>query len=169
MFWPFAVKTISEGLNILQIYHKGRTPETILNGFNVEDIPVKSFHTLFSPIYVLDNRLQNSGGAGTPKWEMRSRIGLYLGHSPFYAGSVALVWNPTACRISPQYHVVFDDELSTMPYMEAGTIPTNWENLVKNSSKMATAQDVNLADTCMRGQSNEGLSDPLSDPFRYCG
>ena len=60
------------------------------------------------------------------------------------------------------------DEFSTVPYMEEVTISPNWENLVKNSSKMATAQDVNLADTCMRGQSNEGLSDLLSDPFRYC-
>ena len=52
------MKSISERLNILQIDHKGRTPEPILHVFNVEDITVKSFHTLFSPIYVLDARLQ---------------------------------------------------------------------------------------------------------------
>ena len=52
-----------------------------------------------------------------------------------------------------------------MPYMEAGTIPSNWEHLVKYSPKMATAQDVNLADTWLRVQSNEEASDPLSDPF----
>ena len=89
----------------------------------------------------------------------------YLGHSPFHAGSVTLVWNPTTGRVIPQYHVVFDDEFSTVPYMEAGTIPPKWENLVKQSSKMATAQDVDLADTWLRGKSNKGVSDPLSDPF----
>ena len=30
---------------------------------------------------------------------------------------------------------------------------------------MATSQDVNLADTWLRVQSNEEASDPLSDPF----
>ena len=58
-----------------------------------------------------------------------------------------------------------DDEFSTVPYMEAGTIPPNWYKLVKYSSKMATAQDVHLLDTWLRGQSNERSSDPLSDPF----
>ena len=104
------MKSISEWLNILKKYHKVRTPKYILHGVNVEDIPFKSFHTLFSPIYVLDARLQNSGGAGPPKWEPRSRIGVYLGHLPFPAGNVALVWNSSTGRVSPQYHVVFDDE-----------------------------------------------------------
>ena len=30
---------------------------------------------------------------------------------------------------------------------------------------MATAQDLNLEDTCLHVQSKEGSSDPLSDPF----
>ena len=51
------MKVIDEGLNSLHMYHKGRMPEYILHGVNVEDILVKSFHTLFSPIYVLDARL----------------------------------------------------------------------------------------------------------------
>ena len=58
MFWPFAMKAIVEGLNSLQIYHQGRTPESILHGVNMENVLVKSFHTLFSPIYVLEARLQ---------------------------------------------------------------------------------------------------------------
>ncbi|KAL7524874.1 hypothetical protein ACHAXR_002639, partial [Thalassiosira sp. AJA248-18] len=140
-------QAVAERLNTLQIDTLGRTPESILHGIDVEDIPVKSFHTLFCPIYVLDARLQSAGGAGPPKWEPRSRIGVYLGHSPFHAGSVALVWNPTTGRVSPQFHVVFDDDFSTVSYMEAGTLPPNWEELVKYSSERATAEDVELADT----------------------
>ena len=101
MFWPFAIKAITERLNNLQIDYNGNTPESILHNIKIADIPVKSYHTLFCPIYVLDSRLQNSGGAGPPKWEPRSRIGVYLGHSPFHAGSVALAWNPTTGRVSP--------------------------------------------------------------------
>ena len=132
------MKAIVEGLNSLQIYHQGRTPESILHGVNMENVLVKSFHTLFSPLYVIDSRLQNSGGAGPPKWEPRSRIGVYLRHLPFHAGSFALLWNPTTGHGSPQYQVVFDEEFNTVPYMEAGTIPPKWENLVKHSSEMST-------------------------------
>ena len=132
------MKANAEMLISLQIDNKGRTPESILHGVNVEDVLVKSFHILFSPIYVIDARLQNSGGAGPPKWEPRSRIGLYLRHLPFHAGSFALLWNPTKGRGSPQYQVSFDNEFNTVPYMEAGTIPPKWENLVKHSSDMST-------------------------------
>ena len=49
--------------------------------------------------------------------------------------------------------------------MEAGTIPPNWENLIKYSSKMATAQDVDLSDTWLQGQSKKEASETLSDPL----
>ena len=114
---------------------------------------------------MLDARLQNSGGAGPPKWEPHSRIRVYLGHSPFRAGSVALLWNPTTGRVSPQYHIVFDDDFSTVPYMEASTLPHNWEDLVKYSSEMATTTDIDLADTWLIGQSAAGATDQISDPF----
>ena len=41
MFWTFSMKSIYERLNILQIYHKVITHESILHGVNVEDIAVK--------------------------------------------------------------------------------------------------------------------------------
>ena len=91
MFWPFAIKDVAERHNILHVDHKGLTSSSILHGVYLEDIPVKYFHTLFCPIYTLDARLQSAGDAGLPKWEPRSRIGVYLGHSPFHAGSVKLV------------------------------------------------------------------------------
>jgi len=165
MFWPFAFKAMAERLNSLQLNSKGETPESLLHGVKVEEIPVKSFHTLFCPIYVLDSRLHQAGGAGPPKWEPRSRIGVYLGHSPFHAGSVALVFNPTTGRVSPQYHVVFDDEFSTVPYMEAGTVPPNWSDLVKYSTERATPEDFDLAETWLSAQPDVTKDQPLSDPF----
>ena len=111
----------------------------------LDAIPVKTYHTLFCPVYVLDARAQSAGGPGPPKWEPRSRIGVYLGHSPFHAGSVALVFNPRTGRVSPQYHVVFDDTFSTVPYMDAGTEPPHWHDLLKYSSEKATDEDFDLA------------------------
>ena len=67
MFWPFAIKAVAERHNSFQIDTLGKTAESILYGVKAEDILVKSYHTLFFPIYVLDARLKNSGGAGPPK------------------------------------------------------------------------------------------------------
>ena len=47
MFWPFAIKAIAERLNRLQVYHTGQTPESIVHGVYIEDILLKSYHTLF--------------------------------------------------------------------------------------------------------------------------
>ena len=55
MFWPFAIKAVAERLNSLQIELTGRTPEFILHGIEVEDIQVKSYHTLFCPTYIWGN------------------------------------------------------------------------------------------------------------------
>ena len=49
--------------------------------------------------------------------------------------------------------------------MEAGTLPPNWEDLVKHSLETETLKDVGLAYTWLNGQSNVGASDQISDPF----
>ena len=54
---------------------------------------LKQYHPFGFPVFVLDARLQ-SGQIGPPKWEPRSRVGIYLVHSPMHYGSVALVLNP---------------------------------------------------------------------------
>ena len=130
MFWSFAIKAVAERLNSLQLDLTRETPESILHGIEIEDIPVKSYHTLFWPTYVLDACLQSSGGAGPPKWEPRSRIIVYLEHSPLHSGNVALVWNPTTSRVSPQYNVVFDNNFTTVSYTEASTLQPNCQELI---------------------------------------
>jgi hypothetical protein len=94
MFWPFAFKAAAERHTCLLINKDGLTPTTILHDVSVDAIPIKTYHTLFCPVYLLDACTQSAGGPGPPIWEPRSCIGVYLGHSPFHAGSVALVFNP---------------------------------------------------------------------------
>eukprot|EP00957_Ditylum_brightwellii_P070410 5349902-Ditylum_brightwellii.AAC.1 len=94
MFWPFAMKAFAKRMNNLHVNLNSKTPESKLCGVSLDEIPVKLYHTLICPIYALDHRLQSAGGAGPPKWEPRSCIGVYLRHSPFHAGSVVLVFNP---------------------------------------------------------------------------
>ena len=78
---------------------------------------------------------------------------------------MALLWNPTTGRVITQYHVVFKDDFSTVPYMKACTLPPNWEDLVKLSPEIATTRDVSLADTWLNGKSVEVAMDKLLDPF----
>jgi hypothetical protein len=74
---PFAIKAAAEIMNRLHIDTDGRTPESKFYGVNIENIPVKTFHTMFCPCYVLDSRLHNAGLIGPPKWEPRSNIRVY--------------------------------------------------------------------------------------------
>jgi hypothetical protein len=102
--------------------------------------------------------------------DRRSIIFVYLGHSPFHAGSVALVYNPSTGHVSPQYHVVFDNDFTTVPYMEAEMIPPHWSDLVHYSSELASKQDSNLAQAWLgsTGQVNTDLQftdNPVVDPF----
>jgi len=48
------------------------------------------------------------------KWDTRSRLGMYLVHSPCHAGTVALVLNPKTLHVSPQFHVAFNDMFTTV-------------------------------------------------------
>ena len=67
IFSPFAMKAMAERVNSLQVNLDGSTPESKLYGLDPTEIPVKSFHTLFCPVYVLDSRLQTAGGAHSLK------------------------------------------------------------------------------------------------------
>ncbi len=172
MFWPFAFKAAAKRHNLLSLDGQGQTPLSLLHDVPVEHIPVKTFHTLFCPVYMLDSRSQSAGGPSPPKWEPRSGIGVYLGHSPFHAGSVALVFNPKTGQVLPQYHVVFDDTFSTVPYMDSGTVPPHWEDLLKHSSEKAIDEDFSLAEDWMDSIEkmpgnllNETAGSRITDPY----
>ena len=92
----------------------------------------------------MDAGLQ-SGSIGPPKWDPRSRLGIYVGHSPFHAGSVALVLNPTTGLVSPQYHLVFDDDFTTVPFLRLGTEPSNWQELCATCTEKVTEESYDLA------------------------
>ena len=74
---------------------------------------MKSSHTLSCPIHALAADCEMHEAARD--WTILKT--LTAQHS------VALVWNPKTRGVSPQYHVVFDNDFSTVPFMEAGTVP----------------------------------------------
>ena len=127
MLWPFAIKCFKDRMNHLTCNKDGKTPYHLLAGLDTTELDVKSFHTFGCPCYVLDNRLQ-SGLTILPKWEPRARMGIYVGRSPAHASNVALILNPRTGHVSPQFHVVYDDDFITVPYLRTGKVPPHWEN-----------------------------------------
>lgn len=73
-------------------------------------------HVWGCPIFVLDAKLQQ--GQKLPRWQQRSRRGVFLGLSSSHASDVPLILNLQTGSISSQYHVVFDDSFSTILSME---------------------------------------------------
>ena len=64
-------------------------------------------HPWGCPVYVLQPRLQDGGKI--PKWDPRSRQAQYMGASPLHASTVGLVRNLRTNKISPQFHIIYDD------------------------------------------------------------
>ena len=110
ILWSFALMAAADRINNLHIDLGGKTPEMKFSDIGGLPTKLKHVHTFGCPNYVLGARLQDAGGPGPPKWDPRARLGIYLGHSPSQAGSVALVLNPRTGLVSPQFHVVIDDD-----------------------------------------------------------
>ena len=140
ILWPFAYKYAELLHNHLSMDKKGYSPVQKF-GDTTHHLNMKDFHTWGCPCYVLDKALQT--GSMNPKWDWRVRLGIYLGHSPCHAGSVALVLNPKMLHISPQFHVVFEYNFSTVPYLSNSDIPPSWKELVrKTESSSADIYDI---------------------------
>ena len=92
------------------------TPEERFSGVTLsketKQKKIRKFHPFGCPTYVLTDKLQ--GTSKPPRWEPRTRTGIFLGHSSEHASSVSLILNPNTDRISAQYHCVFDDYFHTI-------------------------------------------------------
>ena len=98
-----------------------------------EPFKIRDYHTFGCPVYLLQDNLQTAVSK-YPKLYPRVRLGVYLERSSYHAGNVALVLNSRILHISPQFHVVFDDKLSTVLSLRSGDVPSNWTILVQSCS-----------------------------------
>ena len=94
----------------------------------VVPIKLRDHHTWSCPVYVLESKVQSLAKC-LLKWEPKVRVGIYLGRSSAHAGNVSLVLNLSTGHVSPQFHVVFDDDFTLVPAMRSKTVPANYEEL----------------------------------------
>jgi hypothetical protein len=85
-----------------------------------------------------------SNPTNEPKWEPCPRMGIYVGCSQSHAANVSLIINPQTGHISPQFHVVYNDDFTMVPYLRNATVHPHWAEIVKASStiKLYTERQV---------------------------
>ena len=127
---PFASNTEVHFHSILDLDENGLSPIELVSGMK-DDFDLKDFHKYGFSVLVLDYRNQ-SGIGGTLKWDPNSRPGVHLRPSLLHDVSIALVLNLKTGHISPQFHLTFDDELSTLSCLNDDVSPSNWVQLFLN-------------------------------------
>ena len=111
--WPFAIQYAVWVHNRLPPNGAGWSPDELWSKQKAIHSHLPRAHVFGCPVYVLDAKLQD--GKKIPKWDSRARQGIFVGFSRHHSTSVPLILNPKTQHISPQYHVVFDDDFSTVP------------------------------------------------------
>ncbi len=94
-----------------------------------------NFHTFGCPCDVLDHRLQ-SGGGKILNWKPWARMEIHVGRSPSHAENVLMILNPNTGHISPQFHVVYDDDFTMVQYLRTATVPPHLAALVQASASV---------------------------------
>jgi hypothetical protein len=108
--WPYAVHNSTYTRRILPRNGHIKSPEEFFTQSQVRPT-TKYLHPFGCPVYVLQAALQSGGTQ--PKWNDRSRVGVYLGHSSQHAPSVSLILNPVTGYVSPQFHCIYDNRFDT--------------------------------------------------------
>jgi hypothetical protein len=72
------------------------------------------------------------------QWEPRVRMGIYVGRSPAHASNVALILNPRTGHVSPQFHVVCNDDFTIVQFLWTATVPPHCADLVRSLATIQT-------------------------------
>ena len=164
--WPFAMHHAVHLWNHTPRQGSKKAPIEVFSGTVIDHHEhMHRLHVWGAPVYVLDPKLQD--GKKLPKWNPRSRLGVYLGFSPDHSTLVSNVLNPRSGHISPQYHVVVDDLFTTVPNANCGGLydpiafdATRWASLVKSGLEM----HFDLDDLAMQNQLSANSGDRQSIP-----
>ena len=114
------------------------TPEEKFQGIDPDCVSSKytnnftrNLHPFGCPVYILDEQLQK--GQTIPKFDHRSQVEIFVRHSSHHSSKVALIYNMSTKHISPQYHVLFDDNFDTIPCKSSTDAWKMWDALAEPS------------------------------------
>ena len=150
--WPFALSYACDLYNAMPRETTGwKSPDAIFSGSMDNHQVLRHAHCWGCPAYVLDPKLQ--GAVKIPRWEPRTRRGIFLGFSDLHSSRIGLILNPRTGNVSPQFHVVYDDHFETVA-SDGEHIPPSWPELVLSNSHIVALDDDESADL-----NDEWLSD----------
>jgi hypothetical protein len=160
--WPYAVRMANDVSN-MSPKDDGIAPIELFAQVAVAP-RVKHSHTFGSPVYILDSKLQTAGQS-VSKWSKKARIGIYLGASPRHSRKVALILSLETGHVSPQFHVVFDDQFETMRPSAGNKVPeSKWQAATGFANSRSLVGNPRSMD-----QSEETAEIPDSEQTRWIG
>jgi hypothetical protein len=113
--------------------NKGVAPEDIFTGSTIPHHRLLDLHFWGCPVNVMDPQMQQ--GRKLPRSQTRSRRGVTSGLSLQHSSEVPLVLNLQTGSIDTQYHVVFNDQFTTVSSIEREMDPpSHWEDLCLESA-----------------------------------
>jgi hypothetical protein len=124
--WPYALRLAVHLRNAVPRSEGDYSPHQHFSGLMDATLDPKQEHPFGCPVYVLSDHLQTGNPHG--KWKDRARVGVYLGHSPDHASTVAYILNVTTGHVSAQFHVVFDDHFDTVLTTKRDMAPSLWQS-----------------------------------------
>ena len=135
-FWPYPIRLVVDIHNNTPLKN-GLCPLELFAGVK-RRANLQLMHPFGCPAYVLDSTLCNGGK--TPKWDPRSERGVYLGLSPEHTSNVSLIFNIKTRHVSPQFHVVYDNDFTSITSGHTQPWPQLFKNLFQtNQSKSPEA------------------------------
>ena len=129
--WPLAIDYAVYLWNHTPHMESGMSPIELFCRLKQDCGVLRNAKVWGCPTYVLDPKLQD--GKKLPKWQPHSRRGQFLGFSLDHASNVGLIRNLRTGFISPQFHVVHDENFETVSRGTTDTIDLNlWVELVQD-------------------------------------
>lgn len=111
--WPMAVQHATWIYNHTPREHlNGLSPHNMISKTTGNHSELQDLHVWGCPTYVLHPKLAK--GDKIPRWDARSRRGMFLGFSPRHSTKVPLILNFQTGYITAQFHCCFDDWFHTV-------------------------------------------------------
>lgn len=131
-FWPFAINHAVHLYNISSRDGPHKSPWELFTGTPLPKHPSDS-RVFGCPAFVL-HKVNQDNPAAAKTWASCCWQGVYIGHSPLHASSVALIYNPSTRHVTPQFHVTFDKEFSTVHIVDLIALEGRLEKLHKSNA-----------------------------------
>jgi hypothetical protein len=129
-YWPQAINYATWVFNILPNMDSGISLNELWSTVRSSDDIFKQANVFGCPVYVLYAALQD--GKKIPKWSPHAHLGLFLGFSEVHSSQVPLILNVETKKISPQFHVIFDDNFHTVNLLQRNTnINEQWKDILR--------------------------------------